>query len=82
MLEPLFNKVTVLNACNFVKKRLQYRCIPVNNAKLLRAPILLKRESKQVFSSEKCEIFKNSFFCRTPPVAASEGFYKGSLKLY
>ena len=25
----------------------------------------------QVFSCEYCEIFKNSFLCRTPPVADS-----------
>ena len=26
----------------------------------------------EVFSSEFYEIFKNTFFCRTPPVAASQ----------
>ena len=29
-----------LKACNFVKKRLQYRCFPVDIAKFLRTPIL------------------------------------------
>ena len=33
MLESLFNKVASLQACNFIKKRLQYRCFPVNIAK-------------------------------------------------
>ena len=28
-LESLFNKVAGLNPCNFIKKRLQYRCLPV-----------------------------------------------------
>ena len=32
MLESLFNKVTGLQACNFTKKRLQYRRFPVNIA--------------------------------------------------
>ena len=53
MLESLFNKVTGLKACNFIKKRLQHMCFPVNIAKF------------------RLEIFKNSFFQRTPPVATS-----------
>ena len=32
--------------------------------------LYLKRDSTQVFSCEYCEIFKNTFFYRTPPVAA------------
>ena len=35
MLEPHFNKVAGLKACNCVKKRLQHRCFPVNTAKFL-----------------------------------------------
>ena len=35
-LESLFNKVPVLQACNFIKKRLQQSCFPVNIAKFLR----------------------------------------------
>ena len=34
------NKVADLQACNFLKKRLQNRCFPVNIAKFLRAPFL------------------------------------------
>ena len=30
MLESLFNKVEVLKACNFIKRRHQHRCFPVN----------------------------------------------------
>ena len=33
MLQPLFNKVACLEAYNFIKKRLQHRCFPVNTAK-------------------------------------------------
>ena len=40
VLESLFNKVKGLQACNFIKKRLQHRCFSVNIAKFLRASIL------------------------------------------
>ena len=40
VLESLFNEVAVLKACNFIMKRLQYRCFSVKNAKFLRTPIL------------------------------------------
>ena len=40
MLESFFNKVTGLQVCNFIKKRLQPRCFPVKFAKFLRTPIL------------------------------------------
>ena len=33
--ESLFNKVASLDVCNFIKRRLQYRCFLVNIAKLL-----------------------------------------------
>ena len=35
VLESLFSKVASLEACNFIKKRLQHRCFPVNIAKFL-----------------------------------------------
>ena len=40
VLESLFNNVASLKACNFIKKRLQHRCCPVNIAKFLRTPTL------------------------------------------
>ena len=40
MSESLFNKVAGLQACNFMKKRLQHSCFPVNTAKFLKTPIL------------------------------------------
>ena len=40
VLESLFNKVVGREACNFIKKRLQHRCFPMNIAKFLRTPIL------------------------------------------
>ena len=43
----------------------------------LRPATLLKKETLvQVFSCEFCEIFKNTFFYRTPPVAASVSLRK------
>ena len=39
-IESLFNKVTGLHILNFIKKRLQYRCFPVNIGKFLRRTIL------------------------------------------
>ena len=36
MLGSLFNKVVGLQACNFIKKRLRHRRLPVNIAKFLR----------------------------------------------
>ena len=40
VLESLSNKVAGLQACNFVKKRLQHWCFPVKFAKFLRTSIL------------------------------------------
>ena len=39
MSEPPFNKVIGVT-CNFIKKRLCYRCFPVNFTKFLRTPFL------------------------------------------
>ena len=40
LLESLFNKVSVLRAYNFIKKRLQHKCFSVKIGKFLTAPIL------------------------------------------
>ena len=40
MLESLFNKVAILKANDFIKKRLKHKCFPVNIAKFLRTLIL------------------------------------------
>ena len=40
MWKSLFNKVAGLEACDFIKKRPQGRCFPVNIAKCLRIPDL------------------------------------------
>ena len=40
VLESLFNKITGLKACIFIKKKLKHKCFPVNIEKFLRTPIL------------------------------------------
>ena len=40
VLESLFDKVAVLQPINFIKKRLQHRCFPVNIEKFLKTSIL------------------------------------------
>ena len=42
MLECSFNRLTGFKTCNFLKKRLQHSCFPVNIAKFLRTLILMK----------------------------------------
>ena len=42
MLEPLSNKVATLKAGNFIKKRLQHRCFPLNIAKFLRTAFFIE----------------------------------------
>ena len=72
-----FNRFTGFKACNFLKKILQHRCLPVleslsKKVAGLEARKSIKKETpSQVFSCEYCEIFKNSFFYRTSLVAAS-----------
>ena len=41
----------------------------------LRPATLLKKRLAQIFSCDFCEIFKNTFFNRTPPMAASDDRY-------
>ena len=52
MLDSLFKKVAGLKACNFIKKRPEHRCFPVNIAKFL---ILLN-------SKNNCERLLFDFF--------------------
>ena len=35
VLQSLFNKVSDLQVCSFIKKRLQHKCFPVNSANIL-----------------------------------------------
>ena len=40
VLDCLFNKAAGMKAFNFIKKRLQHRCFPLNIEKILRTPTL------------------------------------------
>ena len=42
MLESLFNKLADPQGCNFIKKRLQHRCFPLNIAKFLRTAFFIE----------------------------------------
>ena len=56
VLKSLFNKVA--EACNFIKKRLQHRCFPVNIAKYLRTTFLILEEILlQVLTCDNCKKF-------------------------
>ena len=59
MLKSLFNKVKGLQAFNFIKKRLQHKCLPVNIAKFLRAGFYLLSSSGGCF----CLLHVNASLC-------------------
>ena len=52
MLESLFNKFAGLQAGNYITKRLQHRCFPVNIAKFLKISNLedIKIEKTEMYS--------------------------------
>ena len=49
MLESLFNKVAGLEVCNFINKRLQDMCFPVNIPKILRTVFFYRIPPVAVF---------------------------------
>ena len=63
--ESLFNNVAGLNACNFVKKRLQHRYFPVKFAKLLRtlpsAPRFCSGSCSIIVSVSNIKCISNEF---------------------
>ena len=63
MLESLFifNKVADLQACNFIKKRLQHRCFPVKFTKSLKTPVLknIYERPLLLFQWRVCTILKS-----------------------
>ena len=60
VLESLFNNVAGLKACNFIKKRLQHRCFPVNIAKFLRT-LILKSIWEGLFHMDNNNYFIDSY---------------------
>ena len=62
MLESLFNKVTRLKACIFIKETLQHRCFPMNIAKCL------KKISPKFYVMMDIRYLKVIFcYCKTRP---------------
>ena len=65
-MESLFNKVAGLQATNFIKKRLQHKCFPVNTAKFLRTPSLKEGENDKFLRADlislntKCSNLNNA----------------------
>ena len=60
-----------INNCKLDKKPYS-KLVEASALKINKACNFIKKESlSQVFSSEFCEISMNTFFYRTPPVAAS-----------
>ena len=70
VLEFLFKKVEGLKACNFIKKRPQHRCIPVNIAKFLRLLI-----SKNIWDRLLFDCFNGSLL--HGPKGSSSKLYDG-----
>ena len=56
MLQSLFNKVAGLQACNFIKKKLQNKCFAVKFAKFLRAPIFRNIYERLLLTCSKSNI--------------------------
>ena len=68
----VFSKVGVLeNFTKFAEKHL-YQSLSFNKVAGLSLQLYLKKESGTCVFCEFCEIFKNTFFYRTPPVATFE----------
>ena len=68
----VFLKSVVENFSRFLGKHLCQGLFLNKVAGHRRPSILLKKTLSHVFSCEFCEIFKNTFFDRTPPLAGSE----------
>ena len=67
----MFFKIGVLKSfANFTGKHFCWSLI-LKNLKAERLQFHKKKTPTQVFSCEPCEIFKNTFSYRTPPVTAS-----------
>ena len=73
MLESLFNKVAGLQVCNFIKKRLQHKCFPVNIEQLLKnicERLLLKQQISKVF-----------IYCSTRSLKSTNIYLRGTVTL-
>ena len=64
MLESIFRKLAGLQACKFIKKKLQHRCFPVNIAKYLRTLILMNIYEWLLLSPPDVLCKKMEKFCK------------------
>ena len=62
---------------NFAKFRGKHLCQSLLLNKVVACNFIKKETLAQVFSCGFCEIFRNTFFCRAPPVPASERWVAG-----
>ena len=72
MLKSLFDRVTGLQAGNFIKKRLQHECFPARFAKFLRAPFFTEhlrwQAASEVFCNDFVDISCENAYCRILPI--------------
>ena len=54
-----FNKVAVLKSCNFIKKRLQYRCFPVNIEEFSRTSFFIENHRWLLLSLINAKRYRN-----------------------
>ena len=57
-----FNKVAVLRPATLLKKKLWYRCLPLNFVKLLRTPFFQNTSGRLLLCFEHAQIFNNFTF--------------------
>ena len=79
MLESLFNKDAFMKVCNFIEKRFQHQCFPVNFAKFLGTPFfqnicqrLLLSDFRKAFSVQAR--IQNNQVAKTPQNVNMFGF--------
>ena len=63
VLAAVLNKVAELKTCNFIKKRLQHQCFPVNITKYLRT-LIFKSICERLLRKIGSQILKNRIWCR------------------
>ena len=86
--QSFFNKAAGLQACNFIKRKLQRSCFPVKFAKVLRAPFFTKHLwwlllLKSVYNFANLWSYFNQFVksihCTVPNVSWRKKFFLTSL---
>ena len=65
----------IVQAVGVLQKRCSYKFYKIHRKTTETCNLIKKETLAQVFSFEFCKIFKNTFFYRTPPVAASVAIF-------